>query len=224
MLYYLFDYLREQFGFPGAGVFQYISFRVAMAVVVSLVIALIFGKSLIRWLQKKQIGETVRDLGLEGEKTKGGTPTMGGLIILAAIVIPTLLFAKLSNIYVILILISTLWLGLIGFLDDYIKVFRKNKEGLSGKFKIIGQVGLGIIVGAVIYFNSNVVIQREIIRQDNHQTALTSEKQEAEAKSEIDEIQKDYVNVKTPITTIPFVRKHEFNYAKLISWIGPNAK
>ncbi len=224
MLYYLFDYLREQFSFPGAGVFQYISFRVAMAVVVSLVIALIFGKSLIRWLQKKQIGETVRDLGLEGEKTKGGTPTMGGLIILAAIVIPTLLFAKLSNIYVILILISTLWLGLIGFLDDYIKVFRKNKEGLSGKFKIIGQVGLGIIVGAVLYFNSNVVIQREIIRQDNHQTALTSEKQEAEAKSEIDEIQKDYVNVKTPITTIPFVRKHEFNYAKLISWIGPNAK
>jgi len=224
MLYYLFNYLREQFSFPGAGVFQYISFRVAMAVVVSLVITLIFGKSLIRWLQKKQIGETVRELGLEGEKMKGGTPTMGGLIILAAIVIPTVLFAKLSNIYVILILISTVWLGLIGFLDDYIKVFRKNKEGLSGKFKIIGQVGLGLIVGAVLYFNSDVVIQREIISQDKQQTALTSEKQGEDGKSEIDEIQKDYVNVKTPITTIPFVRKHEFNYAKLISWISPNAK
>src|SRR5699024_293881 len=134
------------------------------------------------------------------------------------------LFSKISNIYVFLILISTVWLGLIGFIDDYIKVFRKNKEGLSGKFKIIGQVGLGLIVGAVLYFNSDVVIQREIISQDKQQTALTSEKQGEDGKSEIDEIQKDYVNVKTPITTIPFVRKHEFNYAKLISWISPNAK
>lgn len=224
MLYYLFNYLKEQFDLAGAGVFQYISFRVAMAVIISLVISLLFGKSLVKFLQKKQIGETVRDLGLQGEKSKKGTPTMGGLIIISAIIIPTLLFAKLSNVYVILILLSTVWLGAIGFLDDYIKVFRKNKEGLAGKFKIIGQVGLGIIVGSVLYFNNNVVIQREIIRPPHEAIQIAKQIQAKDAKGEIEAIKKNYVNVKTPITTIPFVKSHEFNYAKLISWIGPGAK
>ena len=147
MLYYLFDWLDKAFDLPGAGVFQYISFRAAMAAIASLIITVVFGKPIIKYLRKKQIGETVRDLGLEGQKQKEGTPTMGGIIILAAILIPTLLFAKIDNIYVIVMIITTIWLGLLGFLDDYIKVFKKNKEGLSGKYKILGQVGLGLIVG-----------------------------------------------------------------------------
>ncbi len=224
MLYYLFNYLKAQFDLTGAGVFQYISFRVAMAVIISLVISLLFGKSLVRFLEKKQIGETVRDLGLQGEQSKKGTPTMGGLIILSAILIPTLLFANITNVYVILILISTVWLGVIGFLDDYIKVFRKNKEGLAGKFKIIGQVGLGVIVGAVLYFNNDVVIQREIIRPPQEAVQIAKAVQEKGSKEEITALKKNYVNVRTPITTIPFVKSHEFNYARLISWIGPGAK
>ena len=150
MLYYLFDWLDKAFDLPGAGVFQYISFRAAMAAIASLIITVVFGKPIIKYLRKKQIGETVRDLGLEGQKQKEGTPTMGGIIILAAILIPTLLFAKIDNIYVIVMIITTIWLGLLGFLDDYIKVFKKNKEGLSGKYKILGQVGLGLIVGLII--------------------------------------------------------------------------
>src|SRR4051812_21865358 len=146
MLYYLFEYLHKYHDFPGAGVFQYISFRAAMSIITSLIISLLFGKRIIALLLRKQVGETIRDLGLAGEEKKRGTPTMGGLIIISAIVIPTLLFAKLNNVYIILMLVSTVWLGLIGFLDDYIKVFKKNKEGLAGKFKIIGQVGLGLIV------------------------------------------------------------------------------
>src|SRR5246127_2930536 len=162
MFYYLFTWLHKAYNFPGAGVFQYISFRAAMAVITSLVISLVFGKRIIYFIRHKQIGETIRDLGLAGEKQKAGTPTMGGLIILAAIIIPTLLFAKLHNVYVILMLITTVWLGLIGFLDDYIKVFKKNKEGLSGRYKIIGQVGIGLLVGAVLYFNQSVVIKERI--------------------------------------------------------------
>ncbi len=225
MLYYLFNYLKAEFNLTGAGVFQYISFRVTMAVIVSLVISLLFGKSLVRYLQKRQVGEVIRDLGLQGEESKKGTPTMGGLIILSAIIIPTLLFAKIANIYIILILLSTIWLGGIGFLDDYIKVFRKNKEGLAGKFKVIGQVGLGIIVGAVLYFNHNVVIQREIVKpQQRNVVSKISPFGFSNEDQDVQEIKKNFVNVRTPITTIPFVKSHEFNYARLISWISPGAK
>lgn len=161
MLYYLFDWLDSSFDFPGAGVFQYISFRAACAVITSLLITIVFGKKLINFLRKKQVGETVRDLGLEGQKAKEGTPTMGGLIILAAILIPTLLFAKLDNIYVIIMLITTIWLGALGFVDDYIKVFKKNKAGLSGKLKVVGQVVLGIVVGCMMYFHPDITIKEK---------------------------------------------------------------
>lgn len=212
MLYYLFIWLDKEFDFPGAGVFQYISFRAAMAVIFSLVVSLLFGKRIINYIKKRQIGETVRDLGLAGEKQKAGTPTMGGLIILAAIIIPTLLFAKLHNVYIVLMLIATVWLGLIGFLDDYIKVFRKNKEGLSGRYKIVGQVGIGLLVGAVLYFNQNVVIKQRIssggtitIDEGKKQGKTYQEAKYAEAE-------------KCLKTTIPFVKNNEFDYNKLISW------
>ncbi|HNX87254.1 MAG TPA: phospho-N-acetylmuramoyl-pentapeptide-transferase, partial [Bacteroidales bacterium] len=162
MLYYLFIWLDKAFNFPGAGVFQYISFRAAAALITSLFITMIIGKRIINFLQRKQVGETVRELGLEGQTQKQGTPTMGGLIILAAILIPSLLFAKLNNIYILLVLIATLWLGLIGFLDDYIKVFKKDKKGLPGRLKILGQIGLGLIVGFTMYFNENIVIRERI--------------------------------------------------------------
>src|ERR671921_2706214 len=162
MLYYLFNYLEENFDFFGAGVFQYISFRAGMATLVSLLIAMIFGGRLIKILHRKQVGESIRDLGLAGQLEKRGTPTMGGLIILLAILVPTLLFARLDNVYVILMIITTIWLGAIGFLDDYIKVFRKNKEGLAGKFKVIGQIGIGLIVGCVLFFNDDVVVRHYI--------------------------------------------------------------
>ena len=165
MLYYLFDYL-DKLNFPGAGLFHFISFRAAMALITSLVVSIFFGKKIINLLRKQQIGETVRDLGLAGQIEKSGTPTMGGIIILSAIVIPTLLFAKLHNIYVITMLLATLWLGAIGFLDDYIKVFKKDKKGLHGKFKIVGQVGLGIIVGCTLYWNENVTLRREVVKSD----------------------------------------------------------
>ena len=161
MLYYLFDWLNNSLDVPGTGVFQYISFRAAAAVITSLLITIVFGKRLINFLKKKQVGETVRDLGLQGQKEKEGTPTMGGLIILGAILIPTLLFAKLENIYIIIMLITTIWLGALGFLDDYIKVFRKNKAGLSGKLKIVGQVILGIVVGSMIYFHPDMTIKEK---------------------------------------------------------------
>jgi phospho-N-acetylmuramoyl-pentapeptide-transferase len=159
MLYYLFDYLDKQFDFPGAGVFQYISFRAGMAALFSLLITITFGKRLISFLRKKQVGEDIRDLGLEGQLQKKGTPTMGGLIIIAAILVPTLLLAKVNNVYIILLVTATIWLGTIGFLDDYIKVFKKNKEGLAGRFKIVGQVGLGIIVGLTLFFSDEVVVR-----------------------------------------------------------------
>ena len=161
MLYQLFEQLSE-WGIPGAGVFQYISFRAAMAVIFSLLISLLFGKKLINILHRKQVGETVRDLGLEGQIEKAGTPTMGGLIILLAILVPTLLFARLDNIYIQILLLTTVWLGLIGFIDDYIKIFKKNKDGLAGKFKIVGQVGIGLLVGAMLYFNKDVVIKEKV--------------------------------------------------------------
>jgi len=212
MFYYLFTWLHKEFDFPGAGVFQYISFRAAMAIITSLIVSLLFGKRIIEAIRNKQIGETVRDLGLAGEKQKSGTPTMGGLIILAAIIIPTLLFAKLHNIYIILMLVTTVWLGLIGFLDDYIKVFKKNKEGLSGRYKIIGQVGIGLLVGLVLYFNNDVVIKERIV--SNTKTAWVN------GDSSRVQIPKYAVaETKCLKTTIPFVKNNEWDYNKLISWV-----
>lgn len=222
MLYYLFNYLRNEFNLAGAGVFQYISFRVAMAIILSLVISLLFGKKIVNYLKRKQIGETIRDLGLKGEESKKGTPTMGGLIILAAILIPTILFARVINIYIILMIVCTLWLGLIGFLDDYIKVFRKNKEGLAAKFKLLGQIGIGLLIGLVLYFNNNVIVQREIVKPA--ETTVRALPTPENNELSIEELKSKYVDVKTPITTIPFVKSHEFNYARLISWIGPGAE
>jgi len=219
MFYYLFDYLDEAYKLPGAGVFQYISFRAAMAVFVSLLISMIFGKALINKLRALQVGETVRDLGLEGQVQKAGTPTMGGIIILAAIIIPTLLFAKLDNIYIILMLISTVWLGAIGFLDDYIKVFKKNKEGLAGRFKIIGQVGLGLIVGVTMYMSNDMVI-REKLDQDQINKNLTEQYLQGDncRKSSNDIFKTE--SEKSFVTTIPFVKKNQFNYSWFLSWMG----
>jgi phospho-N-acetylmuramoyl-pentapeptide-transferase len=216
MLYYLFTWLHKAFNFPGAGVFQYISFRSAMAIITSLFISLIIGKRLIGYLKKKQVGETVRDLGLEGQKQKEGTPTMGGLIILAAILIPTLLFAKLDNIYIILILISTIWLGIIGFTDDYIKVFLKDKKGLAGKFKIMGQVGLGLIVGLTMYFNDSIVIREKVKEQGVVPTSEVFKMESSTDKSKI--FSKE--SVKSTKTTIPFLKKNEFDYSVLLKWLG----
>jgi phospho-N-acetylmuramoyl-pentapeptide-transferase len=222
MFYYLFRYLDEHFDFPGAGVFQYISFRAALAIITSLVISLLLGKRIIRLLHRLQVGETVRDLGLEGQKEKQGTPTMGGFIILAAILVPTLLFARLLNVYVILMLVTTVWLGLIGFLDDYIKVFKKDKEGLAGRFKVMGQVGLGLIVGLTLYFNRNVAVKERL---------TTSEIRIEQSKSNvIEDIRQsgDLLYAKDPVkstkTTIPFLKNHEFDYADLLKWIGDGYK
>ena len=162
MLYYLFEYLQSAYDFPGAGLFQYISFRAAMAIITSLLVSLVFGGKIINIIRNKQIGEQVRELGLAGEESKKGTPTMGGLIILAAILIPTLLFTKLDNIYIIIMIVSTLWLGAIGFIDDHIKVYKKDKEGLAGRFKILGQVGIGLIVGLVMVFHGDIVVKENV--------------------------------------------------------------
>ncbi len=216
MLYYLFEYLDQSLDFPGAGMFKYISFRAGMAVITSLVISLLLGKRLINFLRKKQVGEIVRDLGLDGQMDKQGTPTMGGLIILGAILIPTLLFAKLDNIYVIIILISTIWMGLIGFIDDYIKVFRKDKKGLAGKFKIFGQIGLGLFVGLTMYFSQNIVVREK----DPGKTYINvCESNEPGKLGEIPNLfsQKP---VKSTKTTIPFVKNNELDYSVFISWLG----
>jgi phospho-N-acetylmuramoyl-pentapeptide-transferase len=212
MLYYLFDYL-DSFNFPGAGLFQFISFRAAMALITSLIVSIFFGKKLINLLRRQQIGETVRDLGLAGQIEKSGTPTMGGIIILAAILIPTLLFAKLHNIYVITMIIATIWLGLIGFLDDYIKVFRKNKEGLAGRFKIVGQIGVGLIVGCILYFNNDVSVHKRVsadYKLQADEQFVTHE--HTNGKDE------NYKWIKTDdmTTTIPFIKGNEFNYNWLI--------
>lgn len=213
MLYYLFEYLNE-LDFPGAGVFQYITFRTAAAVIVSLLISMVFGKRIINYLHAKQVGETVRDLGLEGQKAKQGTPTMGGLIILASILIPTLLFAKLDNIYIILMLVSTVMLGAIGFLDDYIKVFKKNKQGLAGRFKIIGQVIVGIFVGSVLYFNDDVFVDQKVQLDSAAQIELV------EGGGDVEVIRERTKSMKT---TIPFVKNNEFDYGSLIDWCCDNA-
>ena len=205
MLYPIFDYLDRVMDIPGTGVFRYISFRAGMAAVLSLIITITFGHRIINWIRNRQIGETVRDLGLEGQTQKKGTPTMGGLMMIAAILIPTLLFANLNNIYIILLLVSTVWLGLIGFLDDYIKVFRKNKEGLKGRFKIVGQIGLGIIVGTTLYFNDDVVIRE-------FSTPVSVESGIVETPA--------FQDVKALKTTIPFFKNNELNYENLLGFLG----
>jgi len=217
MLYYLFRFLQDNFDLPGAGVFEYSSFRAIMAIIVSLVISLLFGKTLIEKLRKKQVGETIRELGLEGENEKKGTPTMGGLIILSAILIPTLLFARLRNIYIILMIVTTVWLGLIGFLDDYIKVFKKDKAGLAGKFKVVGQLGLGLIIGLTLYFNNEVLV-REFVNQKD----ATPAQIEQATETKINELGETIyiVDNKSTITTIPFVKSHEFDYSSLLFFLS----
>ncbi|HYF69814.1 MAG TPA: phospho-N-acetylmuramoyl-pentapeptide-transferase [Ohtaekwangia sp.] len=210
MLYYLFDYLNS-LDVPGAGLFQYISFRAGLAAFISLMITIFFGKNLINFLRRKQVGEDIRDLGLEGQIQKKGTPTMGGLIIIAAILIPTLLLAKLDNIYIILLIVSTCWLGLIGFLDDYIKVFRKNKEGLAGKFKIVGQVVIGLLVGLTLYFHDDVVI-REVSPNQLPQIQME------DFDRGIDE-RVEYTDIKSMRTTVPFVKDNELDYSHIFPFI-----
>ncbi|MFT5890209.1 MAG: phospho-N-acetylmuramoyl-pentapeptide-transferase [Dokdonia sp.] len=213
MLYYLFKYLDEAYNLPGAGLFQFSTFRAAMAILLSLAISTIYGKRIIRFLQRKQMGESIRDLGLEGQAEKAGTPTMGGLVIILATLVPVLLFAKIDNIYIILLIITTLWMGVIGFIDDYKKMKEKNKDGLSGKYKVIGQVGLGIIVGATMFFHPDITIKEERkITQGTEQVEVTQ-------GAEVAQFEKEQKSLKT---TIPFVKNNELDYAKLITWINPN--
>lgn len=210
MLYHLFEYLDSIYRFPGENLYQFISFRSAVAIIFSLLISTIYGKRIINYLQRKQVGESVRDLGLEGQSEKAGTPTMGGVIIIVATLIPVLLFAKLDNIYVILLIITTLWMGAIGFIDDYIKIFKKDKEGLKGIFKVIGQVGLGIIVGATLYFHPDITIKENAVVPGQKQAVeLISSAENVEVANE----------EKSTKTTIPFVKNNEFDYASLITWI-----
>jgi len=210
MLYHLFTWLDKAFDFPGAGMFNFISFRTGLAFIFSLLLATMFGRRIIDYLQKKQIGETIRELGLEGQMSKKGTPTMGGIIIIIAILIPTLLLASLNNVYIIMMLITTVWLGIIGFLDDYIKVFRKNKDGLSGRFKIVGQVGLGLIVGLTMYLSPDVVIRenKEIKGADQRVENVTYAKED----------------IKSTKSTIPFFKNNNLDYADAFRWMGEKAQ
>ncbi len=213
MLYYLFDFLENRYDFPGAQLFDFLSFRASMAIIFSLSISTIFGKQIINYLHRKQVGESVRDLGLQGQTEKAGTPTMGGIIIIIATLVPVLLFAKLDNIYVLLLIVTTLWMGAIGFIDDYIKTFKQNKEGLKGKFKVIGQVGLGVIIGATMYFHPDIVVKQK------------APEHKVEAKQEIGGKTINFNDPKKSTkTTIPFVKNNELDYSKLISWIDPGLK
>ncbi|MDH4403925.1 MAG: phospho-N-acetylmuramoyl-pentapeptide-transferase [Flavobacterium sp.] len=207
MLYYLFEYLHKALNIPGTGVFQYITFRSALALILSLLISTIFGKRIINFLRKQQVGETVRELGLEGQAQKAGTPTMGGLIIIFATLIPVLLLTKLNNIYIILLIVTTIWMGIIGFIDDYIKIFKKDKEGLKGIFKVFGQVGLGIIVGSVLYLHPDVTVRKDLNLKG---PIVQTEKV----------IQNAPIEEKSTATTIPFFKNNEFDYAELLAWTG----
>lgn len=211
MLYYLFDYLEKHYQLSGAGLFQFISFRSALAFVLSLLISTIFGKRIIDKLRNLQVGETIRDLGLDGQVQKAGTPTMGGVIIILATVLPVLLLAKLDNIYIIILLVTTIWMGAIGFLDDYIKVFRKNKDGLKGKFKVLGQVGLGIFVGLMLYFSPQVVIKEELKNSNAAQV------QQLQTENPSSLFGPEHKSLKT---NVPFFKNNEFDYSDLISWVG----
>lgn len=211
MFYYLFEYL-DKIDFAGAGLFQYLSFRAALAAITSLIVSMIFGKKIIRYLQKKQVGEVVRDLGLEGQYEKKGTPTMGGIIIIAAIIIPVLLFAEIGNIYIVLMLVTTVWMGIIGFVDDYIKTFKKNKAGLSGKYKVFGQVTLGLIVGLTFYFSDDIQIREHPVASElcNPVTEVNTE---------------HFSKTEKPLkTTIPFVKNNEFDYKKMVGFVGENSE
>ncbi|MCW4469388.1 phospho-N-acetylmuramoyl-pentapeptide-transferase [Flavobacterium sp. MFBS3-15] len=214
MLYYLFEYLDKQLDVPGTGVFQYITFRSGLAVILSLFISTVFGKKIINFLRRQQIGETVRELGLEGQTQKAGTPTMGGLIIIMSTLIPVLLLAKLHNIYVMLLIVTTLWMGTIGFIDDYIKIFKKDKEGLKGKFKVVGQVGLGLIVGYVLYFHPAVTVRTDTAG-NTYSTVSTTE------QTTISPMPKEE---KSTATTIPFFKNNEFDYAEVLSFMGDGYK
>ena len=240
MLYQLFSWLDKTFNIPGLGAFQFLTFRIAMAILLSLFIATVYGKKMILFLQRKQIGETVRELGLAGEQQKKGTPTMGGIIILLSILIPTLLFANLDKVYIRLMILCTVWLGVIGFLDDYFKIKarkdaqnkgesykKQNSDGLAGISKIIGQVGLGIIIGVTLYFSNAVTVEREIVSASISGSLAKGERVAPGADvviHKINGVDRRFVKVKTPITTIPFVKNHEFNYSKLITWMGPGAE
>lgn len=213
MLYYLFDYLEQQFQFPGASLFGFITFRAAVAIILSLLISTIFGKRIIRFLQKQQVGETIRDLGLDGQVEKAGTPTMGGIIIILATLIPVLLLAKLENIYIILLIVTTLWMGTIGFIDDYIKKFKNDKEGLKGRFKVLGQIGLGIIVGATLFFHQDVTLKEKLPIQQQNELRAENPNVQASKLFKAEE--------KSTKTTIPFLKDNEFDYSDLITWISP---
>ena len=208
MLYYIFQYLDKAFDVPGAGVFQYITFRSGLAFILSLAFATIYGKKIISFLKKQQVGETVRELGLQGQNEKAGTPTMGGIIIILATLIPVFLLAKLENIYVILLIITTIWMGSIGFLDDYIKIFKKDKEGLKGRFKVIGQVGLGVIVGSVLYFHPGVTVRKDTLGD----------------RFKVENVEVSKLEEKSTATTIPFLKNNEFDYAEVLSFMGDGYK
>ncbi|MFV5702283.1 phospho-N-acetylmuramoyl-pentapeptide-transferase [Flavobacterium sp. XS2P12] len=208
MLYYLFEYLDKTLDVPGTGVFQYITFRSALALMLSLLLSTIYGKRIIRFLQRQQVGETVRELGLAGQNEKAGTPTMGGLIIIFATLVPVVLFAKLHNIYIVLLIVTTLWMGTIGFIDDYIKIFKKDKEGLKGIFKVVGQVGLGLIVGTVLYFSPSVTVRTDTSTSDIFKVPTETV------------ILPAPVEEKSTATTIPFFKNNEFDYAELLAWTG----
>ena len=213
MLYYLFEYLNQNFDIPGTGVFQYITFRSALAVLFSLFISTVFGKRIIEFLRNQQVGETVRELGLAGQNEKAGTPTMGGLIIILATLVPVVLLTKLDNIYIVLLIVTTLWMGTIGFVDDYIKIFKKDKEGLQGRFKVIGQVGLGLIVGSVLYFHPGVTVRDDA---NSKKVSAYAMEQNESVLSQTD------LEEKSTVTTIPFFKNNEFDYAELLAWTGDN--
>lgn len=215
MLYYLFQFLEDNYQVPGAGLFQFITFRASLAVILSLLISTIYGKRIINYLRRRQVGETVRELGLEGQVEKAGTPTMGGVIIILATLVPVLLFAALDNIYVILLIVTTVWMGAIGFIDDYIKIFKKDKEGLKGRFKILGQVGLGVIVGVTLYFHPDVTIKEKLkdVQQTRPELVVEQDQQHLFKDEE-----------KSTKTTIPMFKNNEFDYSELIAWAGDNYK
>jgi len=216
MLYYLFEYLNQHYDFPGLRLFQYITFRTSLAIIISLIITTVFGRRIIDYLQKMQVGETVRNLGLEGQMQKQGTPTMGGIMILLGILVPTLLLANLTNVYVILMIVTTIWMGAVGFLDDYIKVFKKNKEGLAGRFKIVGQVGLGLIIGYTMYFNPNIVV-RQTVDEVGVSAANAKAPMVLRQKGESFYYTQD---VKSTLTNVPFYKNNEFDYAKVLRFLG----
>ncbi len=209
MLYYLFEYLEKEYQVPGASLFQFQTFRAAMAVLLSLILATVYGKRIILFLQRKQIGETVRDLGLEGQQQKSGTPTMGGLIIIMSTMIPVLMFADIKNIYIILLIVTIIWMGIIGFIDDYIKIFKKNKQGLKGRFKVLGQVVLGLVVGLTLYFHP------EVTMREHSKTIITEQFTVEEVKGK---------DIKSTMTTVPFFKHNELDYSSLISWMGEGAE